>query len=147
MIYLDEIDRKIISQLQADGRATLNDMSRQIGFTSMGTKKRLERLIKKGIIKREGHQTFRWQSSIDPNIRMATALFNDERNYRKQMLQKNTPVVDKVTPIVDKIIEKADNIVEKKEPVPSVKFSIQINITDKGIEMSKKDFINLVSKV
>ncbi|MFA7397259.1 MAG: Lrp/AsnC family transcriptional regulator [Candidatus Bathyarchaeia archaeon] len=51
MIYLDEIDRKIISQLQADGRATLNDMSRQIGFTSMGTKKRLERLIKKGIIK------------------------------------------------------------------------------------------------
>ncbi|MFA5572259.1 MAG: winged helix-turn-helix transcriptional regulator, partial [Candidatus Bathyarchaeia archaeon] len=48
---MDEIDRKIISQLQADGRATLNDMSRQIGFTSMGTKKRLERLIKKGIIK------------------------------------------------------------------------------------------------
>ena len=49
-----------------------------------------------------------------PNGRMATALFNDERNYRKQMLQKNTPVIDKVTPIVDKIIEKADNIVEKK---------------------------------
>ena len=107
----------------------------------------IEMVIKKGIIKREGHQTFRWQSSIDPNIRMATALFNDERNYRKQMLHKNNPVVDKVTPIVDKIIEKADNIVEKKEPVPSVKFSIQINITDKGIEMSKKDFINLVSKV
>lgn len=107
----------------------------------------IKMVIKKGIIKVESTKKYRWQSYIDPNIRMATALFNDERNYRKQMLQKNTPVVDKVTPIVDKIIEKADNIVEKKEPVPSVKFSIQINITDKGIEMSKKDFINLVSKV
>lgn len=107
----------------------------------------IEMVIKKGIIKREGSKTFRWQSSIYPNVRMATALFNDERNYRKQMLQKNTPVVDKVTPIVDKIIEKADNIVEKKEPISPTKFSIQINITDNGVEMSKKDFINLVSKV
>lgn len=104
-------------------------------------------VIKKGIVKMEGPKKYRWQSSIDPNVRMATALFNDERNYRKQMLQKNTPIIDKVTPIVDEIIEKVDNIVEKKEPISPVKFSIQINITDNGIEMSKKDFINLISKV
>lgn len=107
----------------------------------------IEMVIKKGIIKQEGPKTYRWQSSIDPNVRMATALFNDERAYRKQMLKKNTSVADKITPIVDKIIEKADNTVEKKEPISPVKFSIQINITDSGIEMSKKDFINLVSKV
>jgi len=48
---LDEIDKKIVAQLQADGRTTLNDLSKNIGFTSMGTKKRLEKLLHKGIIK------------------------------------------------------------------------------------------------
>jgi DNA-binding Lrp family transcriptional regulator len=48
---LDAIDKKIISQLQSDGRTTLQDLAKVIGFTSMGTKKRLEKLIKKNIIK------------------------------------------------------------------------------------------------
>jgi Lrp/AsnC family transcriptional regulator, leucine-responsive regulatory protein len=48
---LDDIDKKIIKQLQADGRTTLQDLAKTIGFTSMGTKKRLEKLIKKDIIK------------------------------------------------------------------------------------------------
>ena len=48
---MDEIDKKIITQLQADGRMTLQELSKSIGFTSMGTKKRLERLLKKGTIK------------------------------------------------------------------------------------------------
>jgi DNA-binding Lrp family transcriptional regulator len=48
---MDDVDRKIISQLQADGRTTLEDLAKITGFTSMGTKKRLERLIKQGIIK------------------------------------------------------------------------------------------------
>ena len=51
MVNLDDIDRQIISQLQANGRTTLEDLAKITGFTSMGTKKRLERLIKKGIIK------------------------------------------------------------------------------------------------
>ena len=48
---MDEIDKKIITQLQADGRTTLQEIAKSIGFTSMGTKKRLERLLKKGTIK------------------------------------------------------------------------------------------------
>jgi Lrp/AsnC family leucine-responsive transcriptional regulator len=48
---IDEVDKKIITQLQADGRTTLQDLAKSVGFTSMGTKKRLERLLKKGIIK------------------------------------------------------------------------------------------------
>jgi len=36
--------------LQADGRATLQEISKNIGLTSMGTKKRLEKLIKKDSI-------------------------------------------------------------------------------------------------
>lgn len=51
MVNLDDIDKKIISQLQADGRTTLENLAKITGFTSMGAKKRLERLIKKGIIK------------------------------------------------------------------------------------------------
>jgi Lrp/AsnC family leucine-responsive transcriptional regulator len=48
---LDEIDRKIISQLQQDGRTTLQDLAKTIGYTSMGTKKRLEKLLKNDTIK------------------------------------------------------------------------------------------------
>ncbi len=48
---MDDVDRKIIAQLQTDGRTTLQDLAQTIGFTSMGTKKRLERLKKKGVIK------------------------------------------------------------------------------------------------
>jgi DNA-binding Lrp family transcriptional regulator len=48
---LDDIDRKIISQLQQDGRTTLQDLSKITGYTSMGTKKRLEKLLKGDIIK------------------------------------------------------------------------------------------------
>jgi DNA-binding Lrp family transcriptional regulator len=48
---LDEIDKKIVSQLQENGRTTLEELSKKIGFTSMGTKKRLEKLLKNSTIK------------------------------------------------------------------------------------------------
>jgi DNA-binding Lrp family transcriptional regulator len=48
---MDEIDKKIIAQLQTDGRTSLEDLSKLTGFTSMGTKKRLEKLLENGTIK------------------------------------------------------------------------------------------------
>lgn len=42
---MDEIDRKIISQLQINGRITLKELAQIIGYTSMGTKKRLQKLL------------------------------------------------------------------------------------------------------
>ena len=48
---MDDVDRKIIAQLQANGRTTLQDLAKIIGFTSMGTKKRMEKLVKNGTIK------------------------------------------------------------------------------------------------
>jgi DNA-binding Lrp family transcriptional regulator len=48
---VDEIDKKIVAQLQSDGRSTLQEIAKSIGFTSMGTKKRLEKLLKKDTIK------------------------------------------------------------------------------------------------
>lgn len=44
MQSLDEVDRKIVSTLQIDGRTTLQEIAKSIGFTSMGTKKRLQKL-------------------------------------------------------------------------------------------------------
>ncbi|MCW4011098.1 MAG: winged helix-turn-helix transcriptional regulator [Candidatus Bathyarchaeota archaeon] len=48
---MDENDKKIVAQLQENGRATLEELSKVIGFTSMGTKKRVEKLLKNGTIK------------------------------------------------------------------------------------------------
>jgi DNA-binding Lrp family transcriptional regulator len=48
---MDEIDRKIITQLQTDGRTTLEELAKITGFTNMGVKKRLEKLTKQGAIK------------------------------------------------------------------------------------------------
>ena len=54
MSYLDEIDKKIIAHLQEDGRTTLKDLAKSIGYTSMGIKKRLEKLVDKGTLKVSG---------------------------------------------------------------------------------------------
>ena len=42
--HMDEVDRKIVSKLQSDGRTTLRELAKNIGFTSMGVKKRLQKL-------------------------------------------------------------------------------------------------------
>ncbi|MGC8939539.1 MAG: Lrp/AsnC family transcriptional regulator [Candidatus Bathyarchaeia archaeon] len=47
---MDDADRKIISKLQLDGRATLKEIAQQVGFTGMGVKKRLQKLISRGAI-------------------------------------------------------------------------------------------------
>jgi len=48
---LDQVDRKIISNLQLDGRTTLKKLTKEAGFTSMGVKKRLQRLLQREVIK------------------------------------------------------------------------------------------------
>lgn len=47
---MDEIDRKIISRLQLDGRTSLKDLSEVVGYTSMGVKKRVNKLLEQGNI-------------------------------------------------------------------------------------------------
>ena len=48
---MDEVDRKIISQLHQDGRTTFQELAKTVGFSSMGVKKRVDRLLGKGILK------------------------------------------------------------------------------------------------
>jgi Lrp/AsnC family leucine-responsive transcriptional regulator len=48
---LDTVNRKIVSQLQQDGRATLEELSKTVGLTSMGVKKRLQKLLNSDSLK------------------------------------------------------------------------------------------------
>ena len=48
---MDEIDKKIIAQLKPTEEQHYNELAKIIGYTSMGTKKRLEKLVKNGTIK------------------------------------------------------------------------------------------------
>jgi DNA-binding Lrp family transcriptional regulator len=50
---MDDVDRKIICQLQVDARTTLEELAQITGFTSMGTKKRLKKLVDQGAIKNQ----------------------------------------------------------------------------------------------
>lgn len=50
---MDDVDRKIICQLQADARTTLQKLAQITGFTSMGVKKRLKKLVDTGAIKNQ----------------------------------------------------------------------------------------------
>jgi len=47
---MDAIDWKLIMRLQSDGRTTFKDLGEAIGFTSLGAKKRVDKLINKDII-------------------------------------------------------------------------------------------------
>jgi DNA-binding Lrp family transcriptional regulator len=47
---LDDIDKKIIAQLQLDGRTTFDQLAKIIGFSNMGAKKRVDKLLGKGVI-------------------------------------------------------------------------------------------------
>ncbi|MDH5460215.1 MAG: AsnC family transcriptional regulator [Candidatus Bathyarchaeota archaeon] len=48
---MDEIDRKIISQLQLDGRTTLEKLAEITGLSNTGVKKRLSKLVQKDMVK------------------------------------------------------------------------------------------------
>jgi DNA-binding Lrp family transcriptional regulator len=48
---MDEVDKKIVAKLQEDGRAALQELAKGTGFTSMGVKKRLKKLIDQRTIK------------------------------------------------------------------------------------------------
>ena len=47
---MDNLDWKLIMKLQSDGRKTFKELGETIGFTSLGAKKRVDKLLKKGII-------------------------------------------------------------------------------------------------
>lgn len=52
LVYLmDDVDKKIISQLQMNGRTTFEKLAKIVDFSSMGAKKRVQRLLRNEIIR------------------------------------------------------------------------------------------------
>ena len=51
---MDDVDQKIISKLQQDGRTTYYELGKIVGFSSVGAKKRVDKLVEKGILKISG---------------------------------------------------------------------------------------------
>jgi DNA-binding Lrp family transcriptional regulator len=48
---MDEINRLILSELHKNGRVTLKSLEKTTGYTSMGIKKRIDKLVDEGAIK------------------------------------------------------------------------------------------------
>jgi DNA-binding Lrp family transcriptional regulator len=51
-IQIDEVDAKLLSLLKQNSRATLGEIATQLGISKTAVKKRLERLVQQGVIKR-----------------------------------------------------------------------------------------------
>jgi DNA-binding Lrp family transcriptional regulator len=47
---LDEVDWKIIRQLQLDGRQTFKELGKSIGFTGLGARKRVDKLVERKVM-------------------------------------------------------------------------------------------------
>jgi Lrp/AsnC family transcriptional regulator for asnA, asnC and gidA len=47
---MDNIDWELIKQLRSNGRKTFKELGNEIGYTSLGAKKRVEKLLKKDLI-------------------------------------------------------------------------------------------------
>lgn len=48
---MEEVDREIISRLVENGRTPLTELAKEIGYTPMGAKKRLEKLLGRSLVK------------------------------------------------------------------------------------------------
>jgi Lrp/AsnC family transcriptional regulator for asnA, asnC and gidA len=50
-LILDEIDWKVIKHLQLDGRISYRDIGKAIGYTGLGAKKRVEKLLDNEVVR------------------------------------------------------------------------------------------------
>ncbi|MEM5874330.1 MAG: Lrp/AsnC family transcriptional regulator [Candidatus Aenigmatarchaeota archaeon] len=52
--FIDEIDKKIISSLEKDSRKSFNQVAKEVGVTTVTVIKRVEKMMKAGVIKKFG---------------------------------------------------------------------------------------------
>jgi DNA-binding Lrp family transcriptional regulator len=132
---MDETDKKIITLLQEDGRATLQDISKQIGLTSMGTKKRLEKLLKT--------RTIKISALINPNaLKLHPALVMLELESAEAMQQllerfKDCPRVIQIFKTVGGYNLIALVVAENQETLESISMEKCSLRSSKGIRRSE----------
>jgi len=81
---MDKVDRKIISQLQADGRTTLEKLGRITGYTSMGVKKRLEKLLEDEVIRVSAQMNLKYFNMRLAMVRIETDGFETMERLLKR---------------------------------------------------------------
>ena len=50
-VDLDHVDWKVLNELRLDGRKTFKELGEAVGFTGLGAKKRVEKLLKQEVIR------------------------------------------------------------------------------------------------
>ena len=50
-VDLDRVDWKVLNELQLDGRKTFKELGEAVGFTGLGAKKRVEKLLEQEVIR------------------------------------------------------------------------------------------------
>jgi DNA-binding Lrp family transcriptional regulator len=83
---IDNIDWKIITQLQLDGRKTFKELGKAVGFTSLGAKKRVEKLLSQKIIR---HSALINTDALDLRLAIILLEMESAEAMRKTMERYN----------------------------------------------------------
>jgi len=81
---VDEFDKKLLEILFKNGRAKLSDIAKSLGYTSMGIKRRLDKLMRSGLVQISALVNFR-------KIKLLLALIYlevENANYAKRIIRR-----------------------------------------------------------
>ena len=76
MIALDDIDRRIVNALQADGRLPMVELAERVGLSATPCQRRVKRLEEEGVIGR-------YAALVSPMPRVSRPLRNSAQAYRR----------------------------------------------------------------
>ena len=150
MQVLDPIDVKILRFLSADGRSPFSHIARNLNISDVAVKKRVEKLIQKGIIrsfrvdidlKKVGYK-YTVFFEVKPDPAMANALFQKilelPNVLEAHILVGDYPILIKaVATSIDEIRSMADAI-GRMEGVLDMKTSVALESQSKPVDISNK---------
>lgn len=120
-ILIDEVDAKLLSILKQNSRATLGEIATQLGISKTAVKKRLEKLVQQGVIKKftveysltdevkvlilvkvmPGHNVPEVAEKIY-NMKMAESIYEVTGDYDIAVIAR-LPNINMVNDLIDKI--------------------------------------------
>ncbi|MHA1688308.1 MAG: Lrp/AsnC family transcriptional regulator [Promethearchaeota archaeon] len=91
---VDVIDQKILEELEKNSRASYSDIARVVGRTEATIRRRVQRLIKKNIIKKF---TIEYELNSKPKVRATVKIEPDFKNIKK--ILKELSEIEEITDI------------------------------------------------
>ncbi len=155
---LDSIDFKILSVLAKDGRKSFVDIAKITGLTSVGVKKRVERLMKNDILKIKGLLNIEKLYSLSANIRIEANEKTVERLVKKfkkspfvydliRTSERFNLILSIVIPDLKRLSCFVEENIRNEKGVKEIEVSVgEIPIKPKLIELplSQKEIKNLI---